>query len=534
MHRFILSVCIMSLFMGFMACENGKTSDKNVVIGGRPPAGYSGPTTRILEDNVHSIKQNSTLRLNESDFRYSTMYGYFRLFEQLNTHGYSHDRLTGGRLTSGILSNYDVMFLNLVDESRPSFTEEEIEAVRNFVHGGGGLFVIADHTNVYRHAEITNPLLAPFGIEIRYEIAVDVSPHTVSGLGWILLTDLTDHPVNRDLVEYSFQTGGPVDGPGGIAFTSPGGWGDKWDPDMKEGYYGNWTKDPDEQTGPQAVVQAVEYGQGRVVVVGDQNIFGDPYLMFIDNRGLALNAFEWLAKRDDENPPLRNRPMAGLNIRIDTAADNMSTAKASMNNHYTFYTNLNRVSSISALATRRPLPWNPEVLMWLEPSRLITDEVFEEADRILAGGGQVVLVIHPGQIGPASIQILQHFDLASGYETSDGQWIDLSETAVHTKLEGVSVQQKWRDRQMTLSFCPAIRCPEHAVWSAVTSSGESCDLLCEFPVLNGRFLLSFTGEHFRRQNLGDVHDVPKDATEAVFLMQLALTDVFLEFGIPQR
>ncbi len=533
MNRSIQLIWLFTMACSQVAsCDDPSGTDRRVVIGGRPPAGYTGNTTRILEDNVHAVKQNSTIKLNESDFRYAHMYGYSRLFEQMNLHGYSHDRLTEGRLTPSLLADYDVVFLNLMDETRPAFTEDEIEAVRAFVHAGGGLFVIADHTNVYRHAELTNPLLAPYGIEIRYEICVDVSPHTVSGLGWILVTDVREHPVHGDVLEYSLQTGGPVDGPGGVGFTSAGGWGDLWNPEMKEGYYGNWTKDPGEQSGPQAVVQAVEYGSGRVFVVGDQNIFGDPYLMFLDNRGLALNGFEWLAHRETE--AMRDSPMPGLNVRIDTAADNLSTGKAGTTNHYTFFTNLNRIAALSALATRRPLAWIPDVLLWLEPSRVVADEVLEEADTVLANGGQLTLVLHPGQISPASIHLLQHFDLAAGFETSAGAAVDLSETAVVDRLENVTLAPKLRDRTVTLASCPAIRCPEHAVWTATDASGGSCDLLCEFPLLNGRFLVSFAGEFYRRSAQGDVHDVPKDASEAAYLLELGLSDVWLEFGIPQR
>jgi len=514
------------------SCEDSGGGDAQVVIGGRPPAGYSGRVTRILEDNVHAIKQNTTLKLNESDFRYVHMYGFSRLFEQLNLHGYSHDRLVSGKLTPELLSRYDVMFLNLMDDSRPAFTPDEIEAVRGFVHNGGGLFVIADHTNVYRHAEMTNPLLEPYGISIRYEICVDVSPHTVSGLGWILVTDLRDHPVNEGVVEYSLQTGGPLDGPGGIGFTSSSGWGDKWNPEMKDGFYGNWTKDPDEVSGPQSVVQAVEYGSGRVVVVGDQNIFGDPYIHFIDNRPLALNAFEWLAHREGEK--LRDEPLPGFNIHIDEAADNLSCGKAGASEHYTFYTNLNRVAAVSALATRRPLPWTPDALMWVEPSRAPDAAMLEEADTVLASGGQVAIVVHPAQLSAASMQLLQHFGVADGYEDSEGHPLDLSAAAVTRNLSNVTLRQKLRSRDIQLASCPAVTCPEHAVWTAEDPSGAACDLLCEFPSQNGRILVSFAGAFYRRSGLGGEHEVPKDATEMAYLLELGLTDVLLEYGIPQR
>ena len=530
-RSFVLMLMFTMACAHVVSCEDSR-SDAQVVIGGRPPVDYQGNVTRILEDNVHSIKQNSTLKLNESDFRYVHMYGYARLFEQLNLHGYSHDRLVSGKLSTKLLSQYDVLFLNLMDESLPSFTPDEIEAVRQFVHNGGGLFVIADHTNVYKHAEMTNPLLEPYGISIRYEICVDVAPHTVSGLGWILVTDLRDHPVNADVVEYSLQTGGPLDGPGGIGYTSPSGWGDKWNPEMKDGYYGNWTKDPDEVSGPQSVVQAVEYGLGRVVVVGDQNIFGDPYIHFLDNRTLALNAFEWLAHREGEK--LRNQPLVGLNIHIDTSADNLSCGKSGLPDHYTFYTNLNRVAAVSALATRNTLPWTPDVIMWLEPTRTVEESMLEEAENVLISGGQVVIIVHPGQLSASSTQLLKHFGVANHYEDTAGNPLDLTTAAVTQNVSHVTLHQKLRSREIQLDSCPAITCPEHEVWTATDANGVSCDVLCEFPKLNGRVLVSFAGAFYRRSALGDVHDVPKNASEMAYLLELGLTDVLLEYGIPQR
>ena len=529
MKKLILYLAYL-MFLLSVSCDNDNPdSSEKIVLGGNVPDDYTGTVTRVLEDNVHTIKQNSTLILNENDFRYTHMYGFDRLFNHLHRYGYAHDRLVSGRFTKELLSNYDVLFINLVDDTRPGFSEEEIAAVEDFVKNGGGLFVIADHTNVYNHAEMTNPLLAPYDITIRYEIAVDVAPHSVSGLGWILVSDLREHPVNNDIYEYSLETGGPLDGPGGIGFTSPQGWGDAWDPNMEEGYYGNWTKDPGEPSGPQSVVQAVEYGQGRVVVVGDQNIFGDPYLFFIDNSGLAFNAFEWLAHRENDSPHLKDQPSEGLNIRIDTKADDLNMGKSGQNDHYTFYTNLNRVAAVTAHATRRPLPFLPDVSMVVEPIYMPDASSLDEMNRVLDAGGQVALVIEPTSISEASRNFMNYWGIDWGLKDKDGNDFDINSSGnVYSVLSDAVTTTEVRGKNLKLSRCAELTCPGHAILSAENENGN-CDLICSYDVSGGRFLLILTGKLFRRSDLGDVHDVPAGYREAAYMLELGLTDILLDY-----
>jgi hypothetical protein len=534
---FILSL---TLIFSIVSCDddsnNTNNQDFDIVEQGRAPAEYTGPLTRILEDNVHATKQNTTYQLTETDYLYSHMYAFRRVFTHMNKNGYEHDRLVGGKLTAELLASYDILFINLMDESKPYFTEEEQTAVEQFVFNGGGLFVIADHTNVYDHADKMNPLLQPFGITIRYEICVDVSPHTVAGLGWILVSDLTEHVVNEGLHEYSLQTGAPIDGPGGIGFTSPNGWGDAWDPEMAGGYYGNWAKDADEVSGPQAVVQAVSYGSGGVFVAGDQNMFGDPYVWFIDNGGLALNAFEWLAHREDEEPALRTRPVDGLNIHIDTRADNLSMGQSGSSDHYTFYTNMNRVAAINAHASRYPLYFRPDVSMVVDPSTIPDASSLAEMEEVVDNSGQVVLVINPSSISTASRDFISYWGLDLGLQDTNGNSIDLTDDSTSiTELQNITTIETLRDRHLELKLCGAIQCPGHAVVSAVDETETQCDLICEYDLENGRFLLVLTGHHFTRSTMGDVHDVPKTDheadiyTEDNYFLQLGLTDILLQY-----
>ncbi len=527
----------LSLLLLGVSCDDDSTGSGNEIVeGGRVPDGYSGTITRILEDNVHATKQNTTYQLTETDFSYVHMYAFRRLFNHLNRYGYEHDRLVSGHLTPELLAQYDIVFINLMDTEKPDFTEEEISAVEEWVSEGGGLFLIADHTNVYRHAEKLNPLLEPYGITIRYEIAVDQPPHSVSGLGWILVTDLTDHPVNDGIHEYSLQTGGPIDGPGGTGFTSAMGWGDFWDETMTGGFYGNWTKDEGEQSGPQAVVQAVTHGLGKVFIAGDQNMFGDPYLWFIDNGGLALNAFEWLAHREDDDPPLRFHKAEGLNIHIDARADQLSMGKAGATNHYTFYVNMNRVEALTTHASRYPLYFEPDVCMVVEPAATSDATFLAEMDQVLADGGQAVVIVDPNTMSTASSTLLGHFGVDYQLEDLDGASVDLTVGSLNAPvLDMVTTNEDLRGAPRTLERCSPLQCPGHALVSAQDSSGQTCDLICEYPVSSGRLVLVFTGYHFRNGALGGEHVVPYTDhdngifTEANYFLQLGMTDLLLDY-----
>jgi hypothetical protein len=64
------------------------------------------------------------------------------------------------------------------------------------------------------------------------------------------------------------------------------------------------------------VIAAHAVGQGRVLVVGDQNVFGDPFINYLDNYKLWLNSVGWLtgaadlAKHGDYTDWLKNRILA--------------------------------------------------------------------------------------------------------------------------------------------------------------------------------------------------------------------------------
>lgn len=371
-----------------------------------PPQG-DGPW--ILVDLYHTRKQNhEDYRLTKGEYAYQGVFGWYRAFEHLNDNGYKSRTIRTMPLSEQRLEGFDVLFINLVDDNRPDFSDEEIDTIQRFVERGGGLFVIGDHTNVYQSSARINPLLAPMGIEVGYHTAIDYPPaYSVAGLAWIMVFDFDRHYLTRDVDMISLQTGAPVFGDHGIARLSERGFGDYWDPEDTSGYYGDWRHNGDPELEPQGrlpVVQAREYGEGRVVVVGDQNIFGDAWLHYGDNFEFLMNTFQWLAGAEDR-PPLREARPAGFNLGLDMSHNDFDVGRTGADDYYVFYVNLNRDHDVTADAQMELETWN-DALMLLSPTESFDEAALDKVRQYFEDGKTVVLSLEADRLSQASVDLL--------------------------------------------------------------------------------------------------------------------------------
>ena len=86
-----------------------------------------------------------------------------------------------------------------------------------------------------------------------------------------------------------------------MAWTSDQSWADEWSIEIygrtsDVGNYGNFTRDDHEPIGPHGVVLARDFHKGRIVIVGDQNMWGDAFINYADNYRLWINATAWLLR----------------------------------------------------------------------------------------------------------------------------------------------------------------------------------------------------------------------------------------------
>ena len=365
---------------------------------------------KILVDLYHTRLQNHVdYRLKKGEYNYQGVFGYHRAFKHLEKQGYQIDVFRNKPVTSICLDGYDTLFINLLHEKMPVISAEEQKAITAYVKAGGGLVIIADHTNVYRHAERLNPMLKPMGIEILFGTIADSPPtYSVEGSGWIKVLDFRKHPVTEGVKMISLQTGTAFQAKAGVAYSSKDSFSDFWDETDQHGFYGDWKYNGDpkkEPKGPLPVVVAAEYGKGRVVVAGDQNMFGDTWLHFGDNFRLFMNTFAWTTKREAQKPHPGEVKPAGYNIGIDISHGPAWPGRSSGDGYYSFFAHLNRDEGISASALSG---FSSQVDAWfsIRPEKAYSPSEIREIASLLDAGKRVVLFLEPGEVTTAMRDLL--------------------------------------------------------------------------------------------------------------------------------
>lgn len=219
------------------------------------------------------------------------------------------------KFTLGALKGYDILIIsnalgaermNAPEAASPAFTDEECDAVRDWVRHGGSLLLIADHAPMGSAAE---NLAKRFGVGMSKMFTIDEAntPKEDNNPGFIVYTrerGLADHPITngRDKSERVNRviafTGQSLAGPdGSTAFMRLADTAFDVMPDGKT---------PAPAKG-RAQGLALGFGKGRVVVTGEAAMLtaqlGGPNRMAFgmnrkdtDDRQLALNIMHWLSR----------------------------------------------------------------------------------------------------------------------------------------------------------------------------------------------------------------------------------------------
>jgi len=620
------------LALALYSCADYKEDEPYI----RPPIDAEEPW--VLVDIYHTTKQNPVdYRLEKGEFGYQGVFGFWRAFEHIANNGYNWTSIRTEPFSAPRLEGFDVLFINLLSEDRPDFTNAEIDVILDYVKKGGGLFVIADHTNVYRHAERINRFLIPMGIEVTYHTATDQPPtHSVAGLGWTLTWDFVPHPVTADLEMISLQTGGPmISKSGGLAFTSENSFADYWDPDAGGGLFGNWRWDGDqniwtltvdegaqtvvveiegkqvtyqgeaeqtvaqvasgiaaainantdvnsivtatssgaavtikantswetftasvvsgdatieetlsyeelEKKGPLEVLAAETYGEGRVVVAGDQNMFGDAWLHFGDNFELFMNAMEWAAKREGAETPLRTiRPM-GLNIGLFQRQTAYGAGRNSNNGFFHFFVNANRDLNVTTRANLN-LDGKDDVLFVMSPESKFSADQLAGLAQYLKDGKRLVITFGAERMNDAAINeytreviaaVAPDFNMNTESVSSDNFG-----STTPTKLDGPmnAVSNRLSVSGLALADYAAGEETPGGLWDVSSTwgtpflqaekDGKTVDIARSFKTPEGGELIIWMQDGlFRGRSMGEYLKVPKDWNKPQIELHYKLQD----------
>ncbi len=177
----------------------------------------------------------------------------------------------------------------------PRLSEAELDAIQEFVRGGGGLIALGE-TEQEKYGNNLNDLLVRFGIEVSNSTVQDYEHH-LAAPSWVLPElasgdggDLEGVDLLARVEQACFYRSGTLalhDGAHVIARSSP-------------------TASP-----PSAPLAAVtRHGEGRVVALADSDLFGDDCIGNLDNESLWLNLVYWAAQPS----------FAGIRTEIDSPA----------------------------------------------------------------------------------------------------------------------------------------------------------------------------------------------------------------------
>lgn len=273
------------------------------------------PDFNVTVENPAYTKNHPRLLFDEAHNNFHTTTGRYKPFADLISNDGYHVVVNRKTFTRSALDTFKVLVIanalgaeEMDDDGadKPAFSEEECDAVRDWVKAGGALLLIADHAPFGGAAE---NLGKRFQIEMSKGFTLDAANSFVANSPSLLLFSrenklLLEHPITRgrndsEAIKRVFTfTGQSLKGPkDSFAFMVLSDTArDK--PDR--------TSTTDVSAAGRAQGIALKFGKGRVVVMGEAAMLSaqlagaqdQPMGMNVpgsDNRQLALNIMHWLS-----------------------------------------------------------------------------------------------------------------------------------------------------------------------------------------------------------------------------------------------
>ena len=221
----------------------------------------------------------------ESGYNYNSLYNFL-------SHYYSMSR-NYKMIDDSLLTGCDIL---IIKTPTKSFDATEIDSILRYVRGGGSLFMVGDHTNVFGISANFNILAAHFGIQYRYDATYDLE----SGA----LTEYTKpeafpHPVVQRLPPFLFGTSCSLKS---SLFNEDVVTGYKLrslDADYsQDNFFAEDGNGKGMRTGLMLQCVAARQGSGRVVAIADSTPFSNFWFFMPGKAEMFLGILGWLDHRN--------------------------------------------------------------------------------------------------------------------------------------------------------------------------------------------------------------------------------------------
>jgi PKD repeat protein len=211
-------------------------------------------------------------------------------------------------ITLNELIHYDIVVFSFGWGAR-EITDSEASALTTFVQNGGGLLLVGEHgaadwSDVFNNSG--DKVGSYFGVEFHRVMVCDPTDHYYDasdpdgGVDKPLITKLYPNDITRGVHRFMLSFGASlwVTAPAtAVGYTDSDAWLDTntiWHDDLQEF---ECHQDAGEATGSFPVLAISQYGNGKVVAIGDGSVFANQIINEYDNSVLAENIFEWLAEK---------------------------------------------------------------------------------------------------------------------------------------------------------------------------------------------------------------------------------------------
>ncbi|MEW5802647.1 MAG: DUF4350 domain-containing protein [bacterium] len=246
---------------------------------------------RILIDEQHSNWEWTDIEFNTQIFGKKTDYNFYCMSKYLS-YFYSVKR-NHRPLTPHILEDTDVLILKTPTQE---YTDEEREAIVNFVGRGGGLFLIGDHTNVFGMSTYLNKIARRFNLCFRYDVTYDLPTYNLS---LYRKPDLFAHPAVERVPVFLFGSSCTLSIPlkADSVITGYGLRNHYLDYSQKN-FFPIPEEDSDYEFGLFIQSAAVTYKKGRVLAFTDSTCFSNFFVFIPGKPELLLGSVEWLNRKN--------------------------------------------------------------------------------------------------------------------------------------------------------------------------------------------------------------------------------------------
>ncbi len=250
---------------------------------------------RVMIDDGHSDWEWAGEAMNTREFGTKTTYNYHGLARLLSR---VYDvTVTQSGISDSLLADVDVLILKT--PTRP-YTEEEQQAILDWVKAGGGLYLISDHTDIFGMSSYINEFSHHFGFIYNKDTVFDLT--STRDQYWPG-PDTIVHPAARHVPWYHYLTGCSIKpGPGcEVVMTGPNTGSDLLSY-ATSNFFDTWYPRTELRFGNLVQLVASRYGKGRVVGFSDSTTYSN-FAMFLPGRlEHLISIVEWLNRRNSLLP----------------------------------------------------------------------------------------------------------------------------------------------------------------------------------------------------------------------------------------